>query len=206
MVLIRILLVAFVAMSVAFGLTATGEAHKNHNKVEAAQTAPAASQTAPPAAMADHGGMEMAETPPGTMPERAVAWLGKMHPAAVHFPIALFPAAFVLLAFARRREGGAAVARGLIVFAGLAAAGAALMGWISAGFAMSDPDPVQAWHRWMGTGIAAAGLLAVILAWRRRDAMASGAMIMLTGAISLAIFIQGGLGGILTHGVEHMRF
>ncbi|MDQ8756758.1 DUF2231 domain-containing protein [Sphingosinicella sp. LHD-64] len=206
MVLIRALLVAFAAMSVLFGLAGTGEAHKNHNKVEAAQNASTASQATPPAAMADHGGMEMAEALPGTMPERAVAWLGKMHPAAVHFPIALFPAAFVLLGFARRREGVAAVARGLIVFAGIAAAGAALMGWISAGFTIGDTDPVQAWHRWIGTAIAAAGLIAALWAWRRRDTVSGGAMVTLTGAISLAIFIQGGLGGILTHGLEHMRF
>jgi uncharacterized membrane protein len=206
MVLIRALLVAFATVSVAFGLTGAGEAHKNHNKAEATQSASTASQAAPPAAMADHGGMEMGEAPPGTMPERAVAWFGKMHPAAVHFPIALFPAAFVLLAFARRGEGVAAVARGLIVFAGIAAAGAALMGWISAGFAIGDTDPVQAWHRWIGTAIAAAGLIAALWAWRRREAAAGGAMAALTGAISLAILVQGGLGGILTHGLEHMRF
>jgi uncharacterized membrane protein len=217
MVLIRILLVAFVSLSVAFGFSGAGEAHKDHKNAQAEQAGTAADQTAAPgdghappggasSGMEGHEGMDMAAAPPGTIAERAVAWLGKMHPAAVHFPIALFPAAFVLLAFARRREGSAAIARGLIVFAGLAAAGAALMGWISAGFAMSDIDPVQAWHRWIGTAIAAFGLIAALWAWRRRDAVGGGAMVALTGAISLALLIQGGLGGIITHGLEHMRF
>lgn len=207
MVLIRLWIAALLVLSITIGIAAPGEAHKNHQEAvaEPVTTSPAT----PPGnagAGAGHGGMMMDEVPPGSVTERAVAWLGKMHPAAVHFPIALFPAAFVLLAFARRREGVTAIARGLIIFAGIAAAGAALMGWISAGFTMGDSDPIQAWHRWIGTGLAAAGLIAALWAWRRPGATGGGAMLALTGAITLALVIQGWLGGVLTHGLEHMRF
>jgi uncharacterized membrane protein len=207
MVLIRFRLIALVTAGLAASVAGPGQAHKNHQQAapESATDAPTISPSNAGAA-AGHDGMAMDETPPAALSERAVAWLGKMHPAGVHFPIALFPAAFVLLALARRREGVAAVARWLIIVAGLAAAGAALMGWISAGFAMSDLDPIQAWHRWIGTGLAAAGLGAALWAWRRPGATGNRGTVALTGAISLAILIQGGLGGVITHGLEHLRF
>ena len=42
----------------------------------------------------------------------------------------------------------------VIILAGLAAVGAALLGWFNAGFAVTDSDPIRAWHRWIGTALA----------------------------------------------------
>lgn len=212
MVLRRILLAALVLAVTIHGVSGTSQAHKNHEEARTAQGAPSVDRAAPaegahaPGAMDHPGGSAMEDAPPGTLSERAAAWLGKMHPAMVHFPIALFPASFALLALARRREGVAAVVRWLLIFAGFTMAGAALMGWISAGFAMSDTDPIQGWHRWIGTGLAAIGVVAALWVWRRRAAVRSRGMVALTGAITLALLIQGWLGGVLTHGLDHMRF
>ena len=78
-------------------------AHEAHEKQAAARAQAAASATAVPAAAPesgmtvdpgtaqdmDHSAM-MAEEARKPMPQRLYRWLGAMHPAAVHFPIALF--------------------------------------------------------------------------------------------------------------------
>lgn len=82
-------------------------AHEDHAPSSAVAAA------AGPAGMAgmDHG-MEM-DGPPKPIPQRVVSWLGRWHPAAIHFPIALFLATGVLEAAALRGAGhGWRTARG----------------------------------------------------------------------------------------------
>ena len=85
-------------LALALSVSAPAIAHEDHDAPavrgqSAASTAegPQSDMTAMPgmAADMDHGAM-MADEGPKPMPQRLYRWLGAMHPAAVHFPIALF--------------------------------------------------------------------------------------------------------------------
>ncbi|HEX8444957.1 MAG TPA: DUF2231 domain-containing protein [Allosphingosinicella sp.] len=140
-------------------------------------------------------------------PERLADWVGRTHPFAVHFPLALFPVAWVALLLVRRRKGRPEdTLRALVVVAGAAAAGAALLGWINAGWSLSDADPLLRAHRWLGTLIGLLGAALGMWAWRQGPAIGSRAMSLSLGAITLALLVQGWLGGALIHGMDHLNW
>ena len=208
--LIALLLIATVA-----ALSSTpGIAHKDHNKQAAAQAqaekAPAAApRVATPGAM--HEMMEehaaaMEEEAPKTFSERLMSWIGRTHPFAVHFPIALYPVALVALLLARRRGETVELIRALIIVAGAASIVAAVLGWFTGGFVLVDADAVQLWHRWIGTGLAVAGGAVAVWALRRRSSVDSLGMVAALVAITLLLLVQGWLGAALVHGMDHMSF
>ncbi|HEX8215208.1 MAG TPA: hypothetical protein VF582_07035 [Allosphingosinicella sp.] len=88
---------------------------------------------------------------------RMADWIGRLHPFAVHFPLALFPISWVALVLGRRRVDAEPLLRSLIIVAGASAAVASALGWINGGFALAGADPLLLWHRWVGTGLAVAG-------------------------------------------------
>lgn len=188
-------------------------AHHEHNKQQEAaeQQAPADHATGMANDMAsmrempghEHGGME--DERPTTFSGRLLRWLGNMHPFVVHFPIALIPASFIALVLARRRGHKVEVIRAVIILAGLAAVVAATFGWLNAGFALTDEDPIQTYHRWLGTALALAVGSIAVWAWRT-DAVNSRAMTWALGILTLVLLVQGWLGATLTHGAEHMMF
>ena len=212
MVLIRLL----VCLSLALGSFAPAFAHKDHQKKveEAARKAAQAegnavvAQPMSPivheAVKEDLAELEAEAAKPWHL--RLLDWLGRTHPFLVHFPLALFPVALVALVMARRRGSAVDLIRALIVVAGAASAGAALLGWFNAGFQLSDKDPLLLWHRWLGTllGVAGAGLGA--WAWRRASAVNSGAMVALLALTTVALLVQGWLGGALIHGIDHLAW
>jgi len=210
MVLIIRLLLASLCLAVVPIAVAPAGAHKNHNEVQAAEQAQQngagaiADHAANPAASAHTMGME--EQRPTTLGGRLVSFAGRMHPFAVHFPIALFPIAWVALIFARRRGDRVDLIRAIIVVAGSAAVVAAALGWLNGGLQFVDRDPIQTVHRWIGTGLAAVGAALALWAWRRADAVYGRAMTWTLGGVTAALLVQGWLGGALTHGVEHMMF
>lgn len=213
MVLIRLLLALMLAMS-AF---APAAAHKDHQKKmaeAAAQQAAAAKAPAPvlhpmspavhEAVKEDIAKLEKEAAKPVHL--RLVDWLGRVHPFLVHFPLALFPVALAALIMARRRGSQLDVIRALIVVGGAASAGAALLGWFNAGFALGDTDPLLAWHRWLGTALGLVGAGLAIWVWRSVDAIQGRFIAWSLGAVTIALLAQGWIGGALIHGIDHLNW
>jgi uncharacterized membrane protein len=198
----------------AFGLLGVGAmqspavAHENHQqeKVEentSASRGPAGTPAARhPTASRDEG----TQPPAANVVQRFFRWLGRMHPFFVHFPIVLFPVAWLMLIVTQRRAYPVEIVRGLIIVAGLAAIVAMSAGWLNTGLAFADRDPYQLWHRWIGTGLGAAGAVLALSAWRRPASVASRQMVVALGLITFVLLLQGWLGGVVTHGVRHMMF
>ena len=143
---------------------------------------------------------------PKSFPGRLMDWFGRMHPFAVHFPIALFPVALVALIFARRRGETVELIRALIVVAGAASVVAAVLGWLNGGLTFTDTDTVLMLHRWFGTALGLAGGTIGWWAWRRGPSVHSGRMVAALGLIVGLLLVQGFLGASVTHGMEHMMF
>ncbi len=209
MVLIRNLMLCLLVL----GLGAPpAVAHENHQKAKATatQAEPSAPGMAmPPSEMQQQmeGHMEdMEAAEPKSFPERLLDWFGRMHPFAVHFPIALFPVALVALVLARRRGETVELIRGLIVVAGIGAVIAAALGWLNGGLTVVDTDPVLMIHRWLGTALGLFGAILGLWAWRRRDAVHGRPMVIALVAIVGLLLVQGFLGASVTHGMEHMMF
>lgn len=211
MVLIRRLLAIVLMAGIALATPAL--AHKDHDKKEAQEKAAAVvaekrMNRLPPvemeAAMAEHAAQMEAETPK-SWSARSMDWIGRVHPFAVHFPIALFPVAWLALIFARRRGDTVDVIRALVIVAGAASVGAAVLGWIGAGLP-PDRDWIHQWHRWLGTGLGTLGGVVAIAAWRRAESVNSRPMVWTLGLITLVLLAQGWLGAALIHGVDHMNW
>lgn len=199
-------LLAFGLLSLA-AVQAPVSAHENHQHEQLDENA------AKPNAIADGRPQQPAalqeadvESSATSLVQRFFRWVGRMHPFFVHFPIVLFPVAWLMLIVTRRRAHPLEVVRGLIIVAGLAAAVAMTAGWLNAGFVLTDRNPYQLWHRWIGTGLGVAGLALALWAWRRPASVTGRQMEFALGLITLVLLIQGWLGGVVTHGMRHMTF
>lgn len=210
MVLTKPFLLALILSLAAIG--APVFAHKGHEKarppaVQSAASPPSAA--IPPSEMQQQMEAHMEEMEaqaPKSFLGRLTAWFGRMHPFAVHFPIALFPVALIALMLARRRGETVELIRALIVFAGAASVAAAILGWLNGGLTIMDTDPVLQWHRWIGTLLALLGGAIAWWAWRRRSSVHSKAMIVVLSLVVLVLLVQGFLGASVTHGMDHLAF
>lgn len=126
-----------------------------------------------------------------------------LHPATVHFPIALLLMAAVLEAFFAFRPASdlARPVRLLVIGGAAGAVVAALFGWLHTGMWMGGEATMQ-WHRWTGTGISIAGLTAAILA--ARDTSSRAPLRIVLAILAAALVWQGYLGGELAHGPNHL--
>lgn len=213
----RKMLAAF-AVLVVVSVGAPALAHEAHDPPAAVSAAAApmadghgSDRAGMPAMSAgmDHGGMS-ADAASKTFPQRLIRWLGAMHPAAVHFPIALFLVAALLeiAALTLRRPVLTQGTRVIIALAAISALAAVALGWLAMGMPGND-DVTHTYHRWLGTSIAALGLLSwwakedwVRKPGRRREMVYIG---MLTVTAS-AVLVNALLGGMLTHGMKHLMF
>lgn len=210
---------AALVLLLTLSVSAPAFAHENHDKqaaarAEAAASGSAARNMAMPgmAGMSedmDHEGM-VADEGPKTMPQRLYRWLGAMHPAAVHFPIALFLVAAVLevAALTLRRPVLTQGTRVIIALAAISSIAAVALGWFAMGLPGND-DVTHTYHRWLGTSIAALGLLSWWAKehWVRKPGR--GRELVYIGVLTLtaaAVMINGLIGGMLTHGVKHLMF
>lgn len=224
---LRKFLPAGLAVAMALSVSAPAFAHEAHEKAAAAASAaPGSNMSATPggapmpgmagtAGAMDHASMTadgaMADEAPRPMPQRLFSWLGRMHPAAVHFPIALFIVAGFLeiAAVTLRRPVLTEGARVLVALAAISALVAAALGWLSMGLPKPTEDLTHIWHRWLGTSIAALGLLTwwakehwVRRPGRARELLFAGVLTTTVGVI----LTNAALGGALTHGMKHLMF
>ena len=207
------------ALVLALSVSVPAFAHEDHDKQAAARAQAAAPAGAVPesgmmampgmAQDMDHGAM-MADEGPRPMPQRLYRWLGAMHPAAVHFPIALFLVAALLeiAALTLRRPVLTQGTRVIIALAAISAVAAVALGWFAMGLPGRD-DVTHTYHRWLGTSIAVLGLLSwwAKEQWVRRPGR--GRELVYIGLLTVtaaAVVINGLLGGMLTHGMNHLRF
>lgn len=186
-------------------------AHENHvrERIEEAEKASPTSNTAGAMqeAIEEHvEAMEEAAHADRSWPDRLISWMGRTHPFAVHFPIALFPISWIALILLRRRGERTELIRALVIVAGGAAGIAAILGWLDAGFLLADRNPIQAWHRWIGTALGVIGAAVALWAWKKATALDTGFMVWVLGSVTLLLLIQGWLGAALVHGIGHMNF
>lgn len=208
-----------VMIALLFAAASPALAHKEHKKKpqEAAQVVqPGQTQGAAPAAGNQndmHGampGMEpmMADTEMDmdrskmSAFERMYSWFGRLHPLIVHFPIAFFPAALFTAIVGRRRPAFSAPVQFLVVAGGIFAPIAAAAGWL-AGMS-ADPEPILAYHRWLGVTIGVAGAGLGVWAWKRPWEDRGAGMIVALTIMTIAIAVQGFLGAAVTHGMDHL--
>lgn len=131
---------------------------------------------------------------------RQSVWV-HLHPASVHFPIALLLGAALIEALSMAR-GSASLFNAAGVMTWLGASGAviaALLGWVHTGLWLGG-DATMQWHRWTGTSLAIVAPAAALLS-RRADRRIFRFFLF---AIAVMLCDQGYWGGELAHGPNHL--
>lgn len=129
--------------------------------------------------------------------------LKSLHPATVHFPIALLLMAALteLFVMVRRTPEREAAVKIMISGGAAGAVVAALFGWIHTGLWFGG-DAVMQLHRWNGMVIAALGLVAAGIAFRNPQPRL--ALRLTLFPIAALLIAQGYMGGELAHGLNHL--
>ena len=129
--------------------------------------------------------------------------LKSLHPATVHFPIALLLMATLteLFVMARRTPERETAVKIMIYGGAAGAVVAALFGWIHTGLWFGG-DTVMQLHRWNGMLIAALGLLAAWIAYQKSQSRL--ALRLTLFPVAALLIAQGYLGGELAHGLNHL--
>ena len=143
---------------------------------------------------------------------RVIRFAGKLHPIAVHFPIALIIAAAVAELLGALTSTGKALflnASRFAIFVGaLSGIVATLLGWATGASANYPPEFSLAFdlHRWMGISASLAIVVCAVLcelSYRRDNtALRSGYRVAL-GLSVVLISLTGYLGGTLVYGLNH---
>jgi uncharacterized membrane protein len=147
------------------------------------------------------------EQPAGFM-GKLIRWLGRFHPAAVHFPIGLLTAAAVagLLRLATRQPAFDTVWRFCVWFGALTAVVAGFLGWFLAGVRLTDVSWVLTTHRWLGTStVICAGLVLMLSEGSRRpDHLRTRTCFRVTLlVVALLVLATGFFGGVVVFGFDH---
>lgn len=139
---------------------------------------------------------------------RFIDWLGRLHPAVVHFPIALLIGAAIAELLLMRTgnvtyDGAVRFCIGLGVIGALAAA---ILGWCYGGFRLVDDNWLMMAHRWVGTSTAIwsliiAGFIPKSGATARANNRGAFRFVLFLGAI--AVGVSGFFGGALVYGLDH---
>ena len=130
--------------------------------------------------------------------------LKSLHPATVHFPIALLLMAALteLFVMARRTPEREAAVKIMIYGGAAGAVVAALFGWIHTGLWFGG-DTVMQLHRWNGMLIAALSLVAAWIAFQNPQSRLAFRLTLFP--IAALLIAQGYMGGELAHGPNHLK-
>ncbi len=189
-----------------------GREHESPKQTPAASTTQSAPQAEPAQQTPVHEHPE-AEAPGVTPahpypPEgvpRPLAWLGKFHPLAVHFPIAMLIAAALseLLLMRTRHELFFHATRFAIWVGSLGALAAATLGWFFAGFRIADEEWLMTTHRWFGTSASAFALVVLLLCERAHRRSERKAFRLALFPLAAVVAMTGFFGGALLYGIDH---
>ncbi|MFB0611188.1 DUF2231 domain-containing protein [Aurantiacibacter poecillastricola] len=206
----RTLAAACAALLLVMSLPAFAHGEEPHDEQ------PEASETAGTEQAAHHGGEETTSpaevsggmSDPGVLPDPPPdasigTLLTNLHPATVHFAIALFLVAGIVEGIAVLRPSPRLLAATdvMLVAGGAGAVIAALFGWIHTGLWLGGDATMQV-HRWIGTGLAIIGAGLAVLGWKgpeNRNLLRAVLVIVV-----IAVLLQGYLGGELGHGAGHL--
>lgn len=131
--------------------------------------------------------------------------LGRMHPAIVHFPIALVTVAAVLETWqlVRRKPGLNPATPVCLVLGALSAIAASTFGWLWDSYEPGGKNVDL--HQWIGIGATVAAVLAVLLLVKAaQSAPARAALRVFVFGSAAAVGATGYLGGDLVHGNNHL--
>ncbi len=144
--------------------------------------------------------------PPGlTEPERMRRFIGRQHPAIVHFPIALVLSAALLemMIMFRRREGWIHAQRFCLRFGALLSAVSAALGYMLTEFTHTSDE------LWLHGGLAGAAILCSLNAARSVPADANARrnrFRLWLGAAAVMISATGFMGGYLVFGWDYLKY
>ncbi len=142
--------------------------------------------------------------PPEGVP-RPLAWLGKFHPMAIHFPIAMILAAAFseLLLIRTRHELFFHATRFAIWVGAIGAFTSATLGWFFAGFRIFDTEWLMTTHRWLGTFASAFALVVLFLCERAYQSSDRRAFRLALFPLAVVVATTGFFGGTLIYGLDH---
>jgi uncharacterized membrane protein len=137
-----------------------------------------------------------------------IHWLGKFHPPAANFPIALLVAAAVaeFLWMVSQRSLFDAASRFCIWFGALAAVPTGILGWFMGGFHVTDEQWSMTVHRWLGTATDICAVLALVLSeiGRRPGYVRTRKVFrLLLFLAALMVLATGFFGGAQVYGLRH---
>jgi mono/diheme cytochrome c family protein/uncharacterized membrane protein len=151
---------------------------------------------------------EPAEAKPPSGFKKLILWLGKFHPPAVHFPIALltFAAVAELLRMATGNPAFDAISRYCVWFGTLTAVVAGTLGWFVGGFSLIDASWVKMTHRWLGTSTVVWAGVVLLLSEVSRNPNRRGARIcfrVTLVVVAVLVSVTGFFGGGVVFGLDH---
>jgi uncharacterized membrane protein/mono/diheme cytochrome c family protein len=151
------------------------------------------------------------DVPTGRFFDKLIRWLGRFHPPAVHFPIALLAAAAVaeLLRLTTGKHAFEAVSRYCVWFGTLTALAAGILGWFRAPFRLVDASWVMMMHRWLGTStVVSSGLVLILCELSRRPDRLRTRICFRVALLAVAVLVSvtGFFGGAVVFGLDHYRW
>ena len=196
------LFVSTILLVVAQPILAHGPEQHGDDKATpaAAVTDPNAAQDVSPSDGDEEKGRKASQSADYHETETASFWT-RLHPATVHFPIALLLMAALaeFLSLFSPTPGLRSAVRVMTVGGAVGAVVAALFGWVHTGIWLGG-DATMQWHRWTGTGLAIAAPLAALLSHRENRLPFRGLLF----PTAIVLFAQGYWGGELAHGSNHL--
>jgi uncharacterized membrane protein len=138
--------------------------------------------------------------------DRLARTAGRLHPMAVHFPIALIVTAGAIELYRgfRRKASPSPAALVCLSIGAAAACFAAFSGWMNASYESVTSNTAEI-HRWLGVSLAALSAILAITGFVIKEGQVGVKVYRLGLVIAMGLVAYGGhLGGVLTHGDNYI--